>query len=373
MDAKVVTSALANRLMVWAEIGRPNESVWKVRPGDTVNKGLYPAGYTLLTAEPSEALRASISENEKARLAEPKPAAPARKPAPLSFKDRQEDLWNGWLLPASEADVWFVAGSAAYYRVLQAPDVDKAIEAERVRYRGLRLAVPDEENRVQLETVKGVLMLDSLRRKAGDAAFLKLMRDYFAANTTKTVNAGSFVAAAKQPVDLGDIGDGPAYLPSDINARLSSAVLVYGTQREAGTNRYAAETRQADFRERQQREVPIYKDFEATDPLLAHKDVIFIGRPEANSALAAWSEKLALNYPGAAIEIGGKLYASERNALVYAAKNPLDPAHMVLVYAGNSPLETVQSLNAQVETPWAVLESGKDETSPQQRLSRQRN
>jgi hypothetical protein len=359
MDAKVVTSDLANRMMVWAEIGRPNESVWKVRPGDQVNKGLYPAGYTLLSAEPSEALRASVSENEKARMAESKPAAPAKKPAALSFKDRQDELWNGWVLPASETDVWFVAGSAAYYRVLHAADVDKAMEAERVRYRGLGLTPPDEENRVRLETARGVLRLDSLRRKLGDEAFLKLMKDYFAANTTKTVTARSFVAAANQSFDLGEMGDGPAYLPSDMNTRLGSAVLVYGTQREAGTNRYAAETRQAAFRERQQREVSIYKDFEATDALLAHKDVIFIGRPEANSALAAWSERLGLDYPDAVIKIGGKFYPSERNSLVYAAKNPLDQAHMVLVYAGNSPLETVQSLNAEVETAWAVLENGK--------------
>jgi hypothetical protein len=358
MDAKVVTSALANRLMVWAEFGRPNESVWKVRAGDTVNKGLYPAGYALFSGEPSESLRASVTQNEKARLAQQQ-ATPQKKAAPLTFKDRQEELWKGWLLPASDADVWFVAGSAAYYRLLQTADVEKAIEAERVRFRGLKLAPVDEGSRFRLQEARGTLMLDSLRRKLGDAAFLKLMKDYFAANTTRTVTASSFIALAGVPLDSGDGGDGPAYLPSDIYSRLGSAVLVYGTVREAGTNRYAAETRQTAFRDRQQRDVAIYKDFEATDALLAHKDVIFIGRPESNSALAAWSEKLGLDYQGAVIKVGGKAYASERNALLYAAKNPLDPAHMILVYAGNSPLETVQSLEAAGETPWVVLENGK--------------
>ena len=37
------------------------------------------------------------------------------------------------------------------------------------------------------------------------------------------------------------------------------------------------------------REVPVYRDFEATDSLLTHKDVIFIGRPETNSAKPAGS------------------------------------------------------------------------------------
>jgi hypothetical protein len=358
MDAKVLTSAMANRLMVWAEFGRPNESVWKVRAGDTVNKGLYPAGYVLFSAGPSESLRASVAGNEKARLAERK-AAPQKKAAPLTFKDRQDELWKGWLLPASDADVWFVAGSAAYYRLLQSADVEKAVEAERIRLRGLRLAPVDDGSRFRREEARGTLMLDSLRRRLGDTAFLKLMRDYFAANTTKTVTASSFVAMAGGPLDSGDGGDGPAYLPSDINARLASAVLVYGTVREAGTNRYAAESRQAAFRDRQQREVAIYKDFEVSDALLAHKDVIFIGRPESNSALAAWSERLGLKYEGAVIKAGGKAYTSERNALLFAAKNPLDPAHMVLVYAGNSPLETVRSLEAGSDAAWAVLENGK--------------
>ena len=46
------------------------------------------------------------------------------------------------------------------------------------------------------EEAKGVLFLDSLRRKMGDDAFLKLMADYFAANTTKTVTAQSFLDKA---------------------------------------------------------------------------------------------------------------------------------------------------------------------------------
>jgi hypothetical protein len=89
--------------------------------------------------------------------------------------------------------------------------------------------------------------------------------------------------------------------------------------------------------------MPIYKDFEVPESVLAHDDVIFIGRPETNSALAAWSGKLGLDYQGAVFKVDGKIYASERSALVYAAKNPLDASHMVVVYAGNSPLETARA------------------------------
>jgi len=218
-------------------------------------------------------------------------------------------------------------------------------------------------NSFRVEEIKGELFLDALRQKMGDEAFLKLMGDYFAANTAKTVTAQSFLDAARVQFETADPGAGPAYLPDDIRDRLSSAMIVYGTTREAGTNRYAAELLRTRYRDRDQREVPIYKDFEATDALLAHKDVIFIGRPETNSALASWREKIGLDFEAAVFKVDGRTYASERSALVFASRNPVDATHMVVVYAGNSPLETARSLNGEEEKPWFVLEDGKSEAS----------
>lgn len=348
MDAKVASSAMANNMMVWAEFGRPNESVWgPPREGsDSPNRGLYPGGYHLFSAEAKVGAVIPVKADE------------AAKPALVSWKDQTDKLWKGWILPASDADTWFVAGSAAYYRTLQSKDVRTAVEAERIRYRGLKLA---GENRFRQEEIKGELFLDALRQKIGDEPFLKLMGDYFASNTTKTVSAQSFLEMAKVPFDGTDPGDGPAYLPGDIRDRLANAAIVYGTTREAGTNRYAAELLQTRYRDRDQREVPVYKDFEATDALLAHKDVIFVGRPETNSALASWREKIGLDYQAAVFKVDGKTYGSERNSLVFASKSPVDPTHMVVVYAGNSPLETARSLSATEEKPWFALEDGKSE------------
>jgi len=69
-------------------------------------------------------------------------------------------------------------------------------------------------------------------------------------------------------------------------AACATGVLVYGTQREAGANRYAAEQLQAAYINQFERSGPHLQDFEVTDDLLSHKDVIFVGRPEANTALA---------------------------------------------------------------------------------------
>jgi hypothetical protein len=242
--------------------------------------------------------------------------------------------------------------------------VDKAIEAQRIRYRGLMLAADAPDIKIRREQAAGALFLDGLRRRMGDDDFLKLMDGFFAANTTKTVTAQSFLNAAKVTYDVPDPGDGPAYLPGDIGRHLASAVIVYGTTREAGANRYAAEQMQTRIRERDQREVPVYKDFEAPSDLLARKDVIFIGRPETNSALAGWADKIGLDYREGIFKMNGKTYASERNALVFAAKNPVDSSHMVVVLAGNSPLETARAASsgwAMSELAATALEDGKPE------------
>jgi hypothetical protein len=107
----------------------------------------------------------------------------------------------------------------------------------------------------------------------GYDAFLQLMAEYVAANTTKTVTVQSFL-------DKAGVRDGPAYLTSDITRHLASAVIVYGTVREAGANRHAAEQMQTRFLDWYKSQVPIYKDFEVSDDLLRHRDVVFVGRPK---------------------------------------------------------------------------------------------
>jgi phospholipase B-like protein len=354
MDAKVTTADMANRLMVWAEIGKPNQREWLPHKWDYANDdGLYPSGYYLFDAEPSASLLSTIQQNEKLRLTaalDPPPTNAATDPP--SYEGR---LWKGWILPASDADDWFVAGSAQYRRVLQSGDVEEALNAQRTIMRGLALIPDTPLSHLRREQTRGVLFLDSLRRKMGDEAFLKLMNDYFAANTTKPVTAESFLQKAGVRFETVDPPAGPAYLTNEIWRRLSSAVIVYGTEREAGANRYAAEQMQNHFLDHYESEVPIYKDFEASEEMLRHHDVVFVGRPEANSALDLWVGKLGLDYEGAAFKIDGKVHASEREALILAAENPLDPAHMVLVVAGNDALSTVKAQSAQLPADEYVI------------------
>jgi hypothetical protein len=356
MDAKVLTSDMASHLMVWAAIGKPNQREWLPQKWDSSkDAGLYPSGYYLFQQEPSDRLRSVLQENEKARLvastASPQSADPAAADPP-SFEGR---LWKGWVLPASDTDMWLVAGSAAYKHVLESKDMNEGLDAQRATWRGLELVPDTPANHFQRERAKGVIFLDSLRGKMGDDAFLKLMRDYFAANTTKTVTAQSFLERAGAKIDVIDPPDGPAYLTRDIWGKLSSSVIVYGTLRDAGANRYAAEQLQNRFLDGYESQVPIYKDFEVNDDLLRHREVVFIGRPESNSALARWSEKIGLNYNGAAFTINGKVHASEREALILAAQNPLDATRMIMVIAGNDALSTVKAHKADLTADEYVI------------------
>jgi hypothetical protein len=368
MDAKVTTSEMASQMMTWALFGKPNQREWAPSPRDdySANTGLYSSGYKLFQAQADSSVKplltgapAATALQASADRDSPRGRGGRRRAAASASKDY---LWKGWILPASDSDVWLTAGSAAYYDVLNGDDVEKELDVYRA---GFRLATLDRDqplaslassttssNWHTIAESKGVLFLDALRRSMGDDAFYGLMRAYFEKNTTKTVHAADFVAsvgAPQQPLiakwlnetGLPDTPTGALYTASAIRPRLGSAILVYGTLAEAGANRYAAEQWQKSLLNQFESAVRIYKDFEVSDADLRDHDVVFVGRPETNSALAPWSKRMALDYVGSVFRIEDKDHASENEALIWTAANPENRAHMVIVAAGNSPLSTV--------------------------------
>jgi hypothetical protein len=361
MDAKVATSDMAARMMLWATFGKPNQREWTPSAAQreiyAKNDGIYPSGYRLISAQPPDALRSAAAQNELARLNR-KPERPAKAAKPEDYKDR---LWKGWVLPSSAADTWFVAGSAAYYRDLRSADLAKAMEAHWAGFRAGALADANAIERFNIETHRGALFLDKLRRDVGDARFFQLMADFFSAHTTRAVTAQSFLEAAGVPFALPEDRGGATYLASDILSRLSSSILVYGTVTDAGANRCAAERWQAALLNHFESAVPVRKDFEATEEELRGHDVIFVGRPETNSALAAWQDRIGLRYDGASFRVGGSAHPSEKQALVFAAANPLDHKRMALALAGNNALETVRLAHVNLpRAAFGVYELGKE-------------
>jgi hypothetical protein len=354
MDAKVTTADMASRMMVWAEFGRSNQTERLPSQADrneySGNNGLYPSGYRLISSGPAPAAVTKASE-AAAKISHPEPAR-------TQYGDR---LWKGWVLPASDADIWFASGSAAYYEDLDSKDLSKAVAAHWAEYRSLSSSAPNAKQQFELETEKGAIFLDQLRRDIGDDRFFKLMSDFFAAHKARAVTAQSFLDAAGVKFALPADPGGPLYLVSDIRQRLGSAMLVYGTMADAGSNRYAAEELQKHFYRALESAVPIRKDFELTEADLRTHDVIFVGRPETNSALAAFQDKLGLDASAGLFRLAGQDHASETEALAFAATNPLDRHHMALVMAGNSALETVRLTKADFyDAQYSIFDAGKE-------------
>jgi hypothetical protein len=386
MDAKVATAEMANNLMVWAAIGKPNQREWA--PGDwgkkayEKNDGLYPAGYALFEGRPSESLRAMIGANERDRLKGKRNEGKPENKRVLA----DDQLWKGPIIPAADADLWLTEGGSVYYRALasgragdvQALRANYSFAAAAAGESPLRITKPDLRSRewVAMAANKGALLLDALRARMGDDKFFELMRSFYRDHIGKPVSTADFQQAAERSSGhpLGEFfgewldraglpgGLSNARIPDSIGDRLASAMIVYGTVREAGSNRYAAEQVQQRLMGWLEHEIPVRKDFEATDADLKSHDVIFIGRPETNSALAEWKAKLGLEYDGAAFRVGGKDYGSEYDALVIAGVNPLDSKRLAIVLAGKTALQTVKVVNAfpPQGAEFTVFESGKD-------------
>ena len=386
MDVKIATSELASRMMAWTVFGLPNERERKPTDWDKQvyagNQGIHSSGYRVMSANPTETVAQAVRENEEQRLKGT--PAPDKKPEVASYSER---LWKGWMLPSTDADLWLTMGSVAYYHALQSSNEWKTrLDAYRAEYRSATLgrdvplnalhADPASREWASIASHKGALVFDELRKQMGDDKFFDFMKQWHTANTTKTVTAAGFMTAAEQAAGKplsdffktwldgtglpGSAPDGPAFLASHIMSRLGTALIVYGTTTDATANRYTAETLQHRWNDRYESLVPIRKDFEVTEAELASHDVVFVGRPETNSALRAWQPALKLTWDQGVFAAGGKEYASEYDALALAARNPKDGKRMVLVLAGNSALETVRTASARLaDAEYQVFDSGK--------------
>jgi hypothetical protein len=378
MDSKVTTSEMASKMMTWALFGKPNQREWVPTPQQKEsfagNDGLYSSGYKLFQAHEGSQIKALTADAPKATVLTSDDGnrnrgdgggrRGRRGGAASANADR---LWRGWILPASDADVWFTAGSATYYEVLSGDEPDKKLDFYRAMYRAAALEGEQPLSKIAMSTTsqaphtiaetKGMLALDALRREMGDDAFYALMKDFFERNTTKTIRAADFMLAAGSThqalftkwldsTGLPEKSEGAIYAASAFRSRLSTAMIVYGTVAEAGANRYAAEQWQQQFIGMYESQVPIRKDFEVTDAELAQHDVLFVGRPETNSALTAWTKQVGIDYDGGVFKLAGKDHGSETDAVIWTATNPQDRKHMVIVAAGNSPLSTVTMTRA---------------------------
>jgi len=362
-DAKVTSSDLASRQMLWAVFGKPNEREWVPsefqKKNYTGNEGIYSSGYRVFNATATDNLVAEMDSRA------PAATSPEKKDKPQSIDTKK--LWKGWIVPATPGDTWLTAGSALYYKALTSENPDEIVESYRTQLRGLELTHDRPLVRMdgdlsstawaRVTELKGALFLAALRKEMGNDEFLNLMNGFFDTRTTQTVTTAEFLSALgqkwKKPHDefvakwvkqpgLPGAENGPLYVARLSQDDLANAVIVYGTVTEAGANRYAAERLQAAFLDAFESRVPLLRDYEVTPDELRSRNVVFVGRPETNSMLATWADRIGLHFDGNTFGIRGIEHGYENDALLYAAANPLNRANKLLVAAGNSAIATVR-------------------------------
>ena len=168
MDAKVVTADMANKMMVWAAIRQTQPARVAARRPLQLREERRPLSRVATTCSTARRPCNLASAEQSAR------AALERRLRASLFMSRA--LWKGWMLPASDADTWFVAGSAAYQQLLASERLRKGARCHAHHIpRPEARARKRHESRMRIEQAKGVLFLDALRRKMGDDAFFKLM------------------------------------------------------------------------------------------------------------------------------------------------------------------------------------------------------
>jgi hypothetical protein len=199
-DAKLTTSEMAEKLVFIAHQGKTTQREKLVGgrwiadlPGATPHLTYgYTAFSPIWVTEKLQAAKAAWSMEKTSRVA-PAPDVSGVKEA---FSFDSKGLWTGTVKPASDADNWFVSGSAAYWQQLKhlpaAPA--KAFESQSMALADLAtrhlwlaategakapLATATDYGRYgayQIPRIRGVFALHQLRLHLGNAAFAKAMR-----------------------------------------------------------------------------------------------------------------------------------------------------------------------------------------------------
>ena len=220
-DGKVTTSEMAGKLMFLAHYGKTTlrEKMVGGRvpdlPGATPHLSL---GYT--TFSPlvvTEKLQAARKELKSEASTAEQPKRDFTKVQELVSFDKKL-LWANTVYPSSDAENWFVSGSAAYWTLLKAlpDDQDKAFVQQRdvlaeLNTRYLTLAsregdvVPaatrtsyDRYGTYFLPRIKGTYLLHQLRLLLGNKAFARVMGAVHSRYANRPLTTADFIQTASE-------------------------------------------------------------------------------------------------------------------------------------------------------------------------------
>jgi len=222
-DGKVTDAAMAEKLVFMAHQGKVTLREKFPAAGSRRMPDL-PGAVPHLTygyATFSPVVVAEQLKAARAARADVKPKAPATtevKAVADRYAFTRDDLWRGSIFPASDAENWLVAGSAAYWQVLRGLP-EKAADRPDALARALgglrsRLAYVtareadvaaakggvayDRYAPALVPRIKGAFALHQLRLLSGNKAFFAFMKDFHARHRGQEVTTAQFLAAARE-------------------------------------------------------------------------------------------------------------------------------------------------------------------------------
>lgn len=401
LDAKVTTTAMAQKLETHALQGPPYGRVWQPEPWAKekfqILRPLIPNDWTVLTPTAPTASAVKIVD------AGGRPAF-VRTPPEATIA-----AWHGTLLPLTRSDEWLTAAFARYERIVATENAlrarsggklttadEREIDLHLFRYRtDYRFAVAtgpredaakwtalmeelDRGRRSREQTAFGVLTLHALRAHVGAESFAKAMDAFGLAHAGKEVSVKQFVAAMSEATgkdvarwlaanDLSFNVTGPTFSMTHWLEEQDHAIIVYGTAGDAAANREAATALQTALRVSHGNEiVPVKSDTEVTSAELKEKHVLLVGRPSTNRVSKQFAGAFPVTFGPASCKVGDDQYGHESTSITAVGTNPLNRRYSTVVITGLSAEATYRvAEKAYFPTAEVIVQTG---TGPARRL-----
>jgi hypothetical protein len=381
LDAKFTTTALAKDFKSWGLFGPPLGKTWepsdfekkhfdfKIQPlisNDwTMLSGVTPAKNEKNAAGDVKGSRRFISVDKSLGEAEEKGYEDA------SVETERNPVWNGTLLPKTDADLWLTTAFADFERIVaaqrqnknDAEALNRALYGHWIKYKmatqrlgkDIPLASTKSDPRgndwYDLAAGKGVLVLAKLRQEVGGKAFDRAMESFGRDHAGKEVTVEEFRAHLEkasgknlEPIFQKYVqttqpsGDhNPVWSLTGWEKNIEQTMIIYGTQAEAAANRETAVRLQDVIAQRWGNYRPIIKaDVDITTTEIKDKNLLLIGRPEANALSAKLQGQFPIKFGLRSFEVNGTTYASEKSAVITAAAHPDHAQRCVVLLAGLS-------------------------------------
>ncbi|HQR09089.1 MAG TPA: C45 family autoproteolytic acyltransferase/hydrolase [Gemmatales bacterium] len=410
LDVKFTTSALAKEFKSWGLFGPPLGKTWE--PTDEEKKRydfkvapLVSNDWTMLSGDKPKAAATAGDVKSTSRTWVATTVDSSADGDADEYDDsvvtERNPAWNGTLLPKTDADVWLTTGFADYERIVskmkqKKTEKDKdalglALYAHAIKYRmatqrlGRETALsqlkldPRENDGYDQATGRGVLVLHKLRETLGATTFDAALDQFGKTHAGKEIATADFRAHLEKvtgkslepffskyvnqaaPTDLSK----PQWSIFGFDKNLEDTVIIYGTQAESAANKEAAERLQEVIARRYGNYRPvILKDSDVKTEAIKDKNLLLVGRPEANTVTAKMQNQFPLTIGPRSFKVGDATYAADQTGLIVSGAHPENGQRCTVAFMGLSAESTWKLVSQMGSSPCDALIVTSDAITP---------